>query len=190
MATAHHRPLPAQFPVRARPVSPPDNTHAHLVTNPAPATQAHRSRLVGAGGGGLRSSHCTHQCDHQFLWRSRAPFSRNAPCSAQARKRAILDKDYNLQGRKLLVELFRPPAHSIYGQRGLPLSRDDIFGASSVRVELPRSSPVSDPFATTLCPDRGTAEHPCTPSRVPRASQAPMHRIQHPLCPGGSTPGP
>eukprot|EP00964_Phaeocystis_antarctica_P002198 scaffold1142_cov36-Phaeocystis_antarctica.AAC.1 len=42
----------------------------------------------------------------------------------------------------------------------------------------------------TLCPDCGTAERSCTPSRVPRASQAPIHRIPHPLCPGGSTSGP
>ena len=93
---------------------------------------------MGATARRLRSSHCTHQCYPQFRRRSRAPFSRSGPEPAQARKRAILDKDYNLQGRKLLVELFRPPAHSIYGQRGLPLSRDDIFGASSVRVELQR----------------------------------------------------
>eukprot|EP00964_Phaeocystis_antarctica_P044765 scaffold25736_cov47-Phaeocystis_antarctica.AAC.2 len=49
-----------------------------------------------------------------------------------------------------------------------------------------RARSLTHPFR----PDRGTAERSCTPSRVPRASQAPMHHIPHPLCPGGSTPGP
>ena len=34
-------------------------------------------------------------------------------------------------------------------------------------------------------PDRGTSKPSCTPSRVPRAAQAPMHRMPHSLSPGG-----
>ena len=49
---------------------------------------------------------------------------------------------------------------------------------------------MSDPLATTLCPDRGTAEPSCTPLRVPRAAQAPVHRIPHPPSPGGTSSPP
>ena len=43
---------------------------------------------------------------------------------------------------------------------------------------------VCPPLLTaTLCPDRGTAEPSCTPSRVPRAAQAPVHRMPHPTHP-------
>ena len=38
---------------------------------------------------------------------------------------------------------------------------------------------VRPPLLTaTLCPDRGTADPSCTPSHVPRAAQAPVHRHQ------------
>eukprot|EP00964_Phaeocystis_antarctica_P118702 scaffold82461_cov43-Phaeocystis_antarctica.AAC.1 len=44
---------------------------------------------------------------------------------------------------------------------------------------------VRPPLLTaTLCPDRGTAEPSCTPLRVPRAAQAPEHRMPHPPSPG------
>ena len=50
---------------------------------------------------------------------------------------------------------------------------------------------VRPPFLTaTLCPDRGTAEPSCTPSHVPRAAQAPVHRMPHPLSPGGPSSPP
>ena len=50
---------------------------------------------------------------------------------------------------------------------------------------------VCPPFLTaTLCPDRGTAEPSCTPSHVPRAAQAPVHRMPHPLSPGGPSSPP
>ena len=50
---------------------------------------------------------------------------------------------------------------------------------------------VCPPFLTaTLCPDRGTAEPSCTPSHVPRAAQAPVHRMPHPPSPGGASSPP
>ena len=50
---------------------------------------------------------------------------------------------------------------------------------------------VCPPFLTaTLCPDRGTAEPSCTPLRVPRAAQAPMHRMPHSPSPGGTSSPP
>jgi len=50
---------------------------------------------------------------------------------------------------------------------------------------------VRPPLLTaTLCPDRGTAEPSCTPLRVPRAAQAPVHRMPHPPSPGGTSSPP
>merc|ERR1712086_440277 len=50
---------------------------------------------------------------------------------------------------------------------------------------------VRPPLLTaTLCPDRGTAEPSCTPSRVPRAAQAPVHRMPHSPSPGGPSSPP
>ena len=50
---------------------------------------------------------------------------------------------------------------------------------------------VRPPLLTaTLCPDRGTAEPSCTPLRVPRAAQAPMHRMPHSPSPGGTSSPP
>ena len=50
---------------------------------------------------------------------------------------------------------------------------------------------VCPPLLTaTLCPDRGTSKPSCTPSRVPRAAQAPMHRMPHSLSPGSPTSPP
>ena len=50
---------------------------------------------------------------------------------------------------------------------------------------------VRPPLLTaTLCPDRGTAEPSCTPSRVPRAAQAPVHHMPHPPSPGGPSSPP
>ena len=47
---------------------------------------------------------------------------------------------------------------------------------------------VRPPLLTaTLCPDRGTAEPSCTPSRVPRVAQAHVHRMPHPPSPGGTS---
>merc|ERR1712086_972606 len=47
---------------------------------------------------------------------------------------------------------------------------------------------VRPPLLTdTLCPDRGTADPSCTPSHVPRAAQAPVHRMPHPPSPGGTS---
>ena len=45
-------------------------------------------------------------------------------------------------------------------------------------------------LTATLYPDRGTAEPSCTPLRVPRAAQAPVHRMPHPLSPGGPSSPP
>ena len=50
---------------------------------------------------------------------------------------------------------------------------------------------VRPPLLTdTLCPDRGTADPSCTPSHVPRAAQAPVHRMPHPPSPGGTSSPP
>ena len=73
-----------------------------------------------------------------------------------------------------------------YGQRGLPHSQNDIFGASSVTVELPRQSPVRRPFATIPCAlivAQPSARAP--PLRVPFAAQALLHCMPQPLCPVG-----
>ena len=50
---------------------------------------------------------------------------------------------------------------------------------------------VRPPLLTdTLCPDRGTADPSCTPSHVPRAAQAPVHRMPHSPSPGGTSSPP
>ena len=50
---------------------------------------------------------------------------------------------------------------------------------------------VRPPLLTdTLCPDRGTADPSCTPSHVPRAAQAPLHRMPHSPSPGGTSSPP
>ena len=50
---------------------------------------------------------------------------------------------------------------------------------------------VRPPLLTaTLCPDRGTADPSCTPLRVPRAAQAPVHRTPRPASPGGTSSPP
>ena len=45
-------------------------------------------------------------------------------------------------------------------------------------------------LTATLYPDRGTSKPSCTPSCVPRAAQAPMHRMPHSLSPGSPTSPP
>ena len=45
-------------------------------------------------------------------------------------------------------------------------------------------------LTATLYPDRGTSKPSCTPSRVSRAAQAPVHRMPHSLSPGGPTSPP
>ena len=51
-----------------------------------------------------------------------------------------------------------------------------------------RSEPGAPALLTaTLCPDRGTAEPSCTPLRVPRAAQAPVHRSPRPASPSGTS---
>ena len=45
-------------------------------------------------------------------------------------------------------------------------------------------------LTATLYPDRGTAEPSCTPLRVPRAAQAPVHRMPHSPSPGGASSPP
>ena len=60
--------------------------------------------------------------------------------------------------------------------------------ALAVGFRVERLNQVSPPLLTaTLCPDRGTSKPSCTPSRVPRAAQAAMHRMPHSLSPGSPT---
>ena len=63
--------------------------------------------------------------------------------------------------------------------------------ALAVGFRVGRQNQVCPPLLTaTLCPDRGTSKPSCTPSRVPRAAQAAMHRMPHSLSPGSPTSPP
>ena len=103
-------------------------------------------------------------------------------------------------------------AHDSGPDRRLTALYETMFGSTSTcssrafqryhpRVRQPPSwhpafesgvqNQVRPPLLTaTLCPDRGTAEPSCTPSRVPRAAQAPVHHMPHPPSPGGTSSPP
>ena len=110
-----------------------------------------------------------------------------------------------VEGRLLLVAKFEPcsvgvsECRAVSGLNQYVLTESvSMVPSSSLTAavlafdfRVGRSEPGAPALLTaTLCPDRGTAEPSCTPLRVPRAAQAPVHHMPHPPSPGGPTSPP